>query len=102
MCSEVQHFGGMWVGSVTDNVKMRFRQSWHIRWSHASFAVLMIGTSSDPQVRQVTFFRHVLVVGELRRNDESMLDPFFVWVSAMVGDVFERGALSFVLGAALD
>ena len=47
----MQHFGGIWAGSVTDMVKMRRRQLWHIRWPQTSFADLEIGMSSDKQVR---------------------------------------------------
>ena len=50
----MQHLGGMWAGSVTDIVKMRRRQVWHMRWPQASFADFDIGISSDRQVRHWT------------------------------------------------
>lgn len=36
-------------------VKMRFKQSWHIRCPHPSFADLVAGMSSARQVKHVTF-----------------------------------------------
>lgn len=42
----VQHLGGMCCGSVMDNLKLRLRHEWHIRWPHLSLAVLREGRSS--------------------------------------------------------
>jgi hypothetical protein len=50
----VQQRGGMWAGSVTDIVKIRFRQLWHMRCPQESLAVLRYKMSSVPQVRQDT------------------------------------------------
>ena len=92
----MQHFGGIWAGSVTDIVKILRRQSWHMRWLHASFAVLIMGTSSAPQVRQFTFFRLICVVGVLRSKLDNMLDPFLACDSAIEGTGFGRVGLTFV------
>jgi len=54
MQSEVQHLGGMCWGSVTESLKIRRRQEWHIRWPHFSFADLCRGISSDRHVRHST------------------------------------------------
>jgi hypothetical protein len=96
MCSDVQHFGGIWAGSVTDIVKILRRQSWHILWLHASFAVLIIGTSSEPQVRQFTFFKLICVVGVLRSKLDNKPDPFLACDSAIEGTVLDRVGVSFV------
>lgn len=42
----------MCAGSVTDIVKIRRRQEWHMRWPQASLPDLEMGMSSEPQVRQ--------------------------------------------------
>lgn len=51
--SDVQHFGGICCGSVTDMMKIRFKHAWHIRCEHRSFADLLTGISSDRQARHV-------------------------------------------------
>jgi hypothetical protein len=69
---------------------------------HASFAVLTIGISSDPQVRQATFFRPMCAGGELLNRVEKMFDPFFACDPAMEGAVLDRVGLSFVVRMASD
>jgi len=50
----VQHLGGICCGSVTESLNIRFKQEWHIRWPHFSFADLDRGTSSERQVKHST------------------------------------------------
>ena len=66
----------MCAGSVTDMLKMRRRQVWHIRCEQASFAEREIGTSSDPQVRQETIFSGMGADG---RRKLDRMEPFLAF-----------------------
>jgi hypothetical protein len=55
-----------------------------------------MGTSSAPQVRQLTFFRLICVVGVLRSKLDNMFDPFLACDSAIDGTAFGRVGMTFV------
>lgn len=57
MQSDVQHLGGIWAGSLTDSLKLRFKHDLHIRCPHFSLAVFVDGRSSR-QTTHSTLFTH--------------------------------------------
>ena len=43
---------------MTESLKIRFKQEWHIRWPHFNFADLDLGISSDKHVKHSTLFHN--------------------------------------------
>lgn len=82
MWSVVQHLGGMFCGSVRDNLKLRLRQEWHMRWPHLSLADFEDGTSSSMQTTHSTLSlvsKEVYVVAKLGKRGSSQLDRLLRW-----------------------